>query len=74
MISKEAQELLTKSKSHGLLSNDDFAKFMRNILVSEDGYVIDVGNTEQVNAEIVRRLAVCIEAHPLLWKWFFMVG
>lgn len=39
-----------------------------------DGYVIDTGNWENVNAEVAARLAERIKKHPILWKLFFMVA
>ena len=42
--------------------------------ISEDGYVLDTGNFENVNAEVALRLAEKIKKHPILWKMFFMVA
>lgn len=69
-----AKGMLTKANIEGYLSGFDFSVFMQNVLISEDGYVIDTGNYENVNAEVALRLAEKIKKHPLLWKLFFMVA
>lgn len=66
--------MLTKANIDGCLSGFEFSIFMQNVLISEDGYVIDTGNYENVNAEVALRLAEKIKKHPLLWKFFFMVA
>ena len=50
-----------------------FSRFMQNCLISEHGYIVDTGNYETVNLELMDRLNERIEKHPILWK-FFMVG
>lgn len=55
------------------LSGYEFSIWMQNQLVSEDGYVLDTGNYENVNAEIARRLKIQIDKHPILWNLFFRV-
>lgn len=47
---------------------------MQGLLISEGGYVIDTGNYQNVNDEILRRLKCNIQRHPYLWKKFFMVA
>ena len=71
---KDNKELLEKAYNQGYLSGFDFSVLMQNYLVSENGYVIDTGNYENVNAEVALRLAERIKRHPLLWKLFFMVA
>ena len=44
------------------------------MLISENGYVIDTGNYENVNAEVALRLAQKIKEYPELWEIFFMVA
>lgn len=66
--------ILKRADKEGWLSGFDFSVLMQEFLVSEDGYVIDTGNYENVNAEIALRLARKIKKHPKLWKWFFMVA
>lgn len=58
-----------KSKEHSL-SDKQFAEFMRAMLVSEDGYVIDTGNNESVNAELAVLLHSKWRKHKRLWKKF----
>ena len=68
------EKILYKAYKQGWLSGFDFSVLMQEFLVSEDGYVIDTGNYENVNAEVALRLAEKIKKHPKLWKWFFMVA
>lgn len=68
------EEILNKANKHGYLSGFEFSVFMHEILISENGYVLDTGNYENVNAEVALRLADKIKKHPLIWKMFFMVA
>lgn len=74
IIRKEAKEKLDRAYEQGWLSGFDFSVLMAELLVSENGYVLDTGNYENVNAEIALRLAEKIKRHPKLWEWFFMVA
>ena len=47
---------------------------VKNLLISENGYVLDTGNWENVNAKVALRLVEKIKKHPILWKHFFMVA
>lgn len=71
---KESKEILDKAYEQGWLSSFDFSVLMHSLLISEDGYVIDTGNYENVNAEVALRLAKKINRHPKLWERFFMVA
>lgn len=68
------ETILKRADREGWLSGFDFSVLMQEFLVSEDGYVIDTGNYENVNAEIALRLAEKIKKYPKLWQWFFMVA
>lgn len=70
---RDNKALLDKAYDQGYLSGFDFSVIMHNFLISEDGYVIDTGNYENVNAEVALRLAQKIKDHPELWR-FFMVA
>ena len=70
----DSEEILNKAYEQGWLSGFDFSILMHRLLVSENGYVIDTGNWENVNAEVALRLAEKIKRHPKLWEWFFMVA
>jgi hypothetical protein len=69
-----AKELLQKANRQGWLDGFDFSVLMQRLLISENGYVIDTGNWENVNAEVALRLADNIKKHPLIWKLLFMVA
>lgn len=72
---RDSKEIILKrADREGWLSGFDFSVLMQEFLVSEDGYVIDTGNYENVNAEVALRLAEKIKKHPKLWQWFFMVA
>ena len=71
---RDSKEILDKAYEQGWLSGFDFSVLMHRLLVSENGYVIDTGNYEDVNAEVALRLAEKIKKHPKLWEWFFMVA
>ena len=66
--------LLQKAKNYGYLNGVDFSIVMQNLLISEGGYVIDIGNYENVNAVVAIRLAGKIKKQPWFRKIFFMVG
>lgn len=57
----------------GHVSPEDFAKAMQAILIEKGGYVIDVGSTGQVLAEILLRLKPKVHSKKYFWKKF-MVG
>lgn len=71
---KRSEELLNKANKQAWLSGFDFSLLIQDLLISENGYVIDTGNYENANAEVALRLAKKIKKHPKLWKWFFMVA
>lgn len=68
------EELKHKAYDKGFLTNDEFAFLIQELLVSEDGYVLDTGNGGQVNAEIALRIIKKIKKHPKLWELLFMVA
>ena len=70
---KDNSEILKKAK-RGYLSELEFCELIHNFLISEGGYVLDVGTIRNVNAEVALLLAEKIKKHPLLWKLFFMVA
>lgn len=72
--STKTSDILDKAKAQGYLNGYDFSILVQNLLVSENGYMIDTGNWENVNAEVALRLVEKIKKHPILWKHFFMVA
>ena len=77
MVLKPAQktsDILDNAEIQGYLNGYDFSILVQNLLISENGYVLDTGNWENVNAEIALRLVEKIRKHPILWKLFFMVA
>lgn len=65
---------LEKAQKRGWLGGLEFSVLMQELLVSEQGYVIDTGNYECVNAEVAIRLVEKIKKHPAIWAAFFMVA
>ena len=72
--STKTSDILDKAKAQGYLNGYDFSILVQNLLVSENGYVIDTGNWENVNAEVALRLIEKIKRHPILWTHFFMIA
>lgn len=68
------KDILNKAYQQGWLSGFDFSILIQDMTISENGYVIDTGNWENVNAEVALRLAKQIKKHPILWELFFMVA
>ena len=71
---QDYKDILEKAYNQGWLSGFDFSVLIQRMTISEDGYVLDTGNFENVNAEVALRLAEKIKKHPILWKMFFMVA
>lgn len=73
-MTDRGKEILNKCYQQGWLSGFDFSLLIHDMTISENGYVIDTGNWENVNAEVALRLAEQIKKHPILWKLFFMIA
>ena len=73
-MTDSGKKILNKAYHQGWLSGFDFSLFIQDMTISENGYVIDTGNWENVNAEVALRLAEQIKKHPIIWKLFFMVA
>ena len=70
----EKEGILNKASEKRYLNGFEFSILLQKLLISENGYVIDTGNWENVNAEVALRLVEKIKRHPILWKLFFMVA
>lgn len=70
----EKEGILDKAAKKCYLNGFEFSILIQELLISENGYVIDTGNWENVNAEVALRLVEKIKKHPILWKHFFMVA
>ena len=73
-MTNRGKKILDKAYQQGWLRGFDFSVLIQDMTISENGYVIDTGNWENVNAEVALRLAEQIKKHPILWKLFFMVA
>ena len=71
---QKTSDILDNAEIQGYLNGFEFSILIHNLLISENGYVIDTGNWENVNAEVAFRLVEKIKKHPILWKHFFMVA
>ena len=65
---------IEKAYEDGYLSGFDFSLLIQDLLIHDGEYVLDIGNYENVNAEVALRLAKNIKKHPKRWKKYFMVG
>lgn len=74
MYEHDRKGTIEKAYSQGWLSGFDFSVLIQDFLISPDGYVIDTGNWENVNAVCAISLAEKIRKHPLNWKLFFMIA
>ena len=74
MYERDRKGTIEKAYSQGWLSGFDFSVLIQDFLISHDGYVIDTGNWENVNAVCAVSLAEKIRKHPLIWKLFFMIA
>ena len=70
----EKEGILDKAAEKCYLNGFEFSILIHNLLISENGYVIDTGSWENVNAEVALRLVEKIKKHSILWKHFFMVA
>ena len=70
---EKVEENLAKAHKDGYLTGFDFSLLVQDLLISKDGYVIDTGNYENVNAVVASSLVNKIKKHPLIWSLFFMV-
>ena len=68
------KERLEWAKEKGFMTGMEFSLFIQDLLISEDGYVIDTGTYENVNAVAALELVKKIKKHPILWKMFFMIA
>lgn len=64
-MTTKGKEILNKAYLQGWLSGFDFSLLVQDMTISENGYVIDTGNWENVNAEVALRLAEQIKKHPI---------
>lgn len=71
---KKAKEILAKTEKQNFIDGFDFSIAIQDLLISEDGWVIDTGNYTNVNAECLIRLMDKIKKHPFIWKLFFMIA
>lgn len=51
-----------------------FSQFFQRAFISENGYIVDTGNFETVNREMIDLVYEKIKKHPILWKVFFMIA
>lgn len=52
----------------------EFSRFIQSIFISENGYITDTGNFENVNLELMYRIKEKVEKHPHLFSKFFTVA
>ena len=71
---KTIKNLKEKYYNRPYITGFEFSIAIQDLLILEDGYVIDTGNYENVNCVILRELIRKIKKHPIIWSIFFMVA
>lgn len=62
-------ELINKAHSKGRLTNDEALYILINMFLKEDEYILDIGDYEMANAEIVLRLkGKEKQLHKIFWR------
>lgn len=62
-------ELVNKAHSKGRLTNDEALYILKKMFLKEDEYVLDTGDNEMVNAEIILRLeGKEKQLHKIFWR------
>lgn len=51
-----------------------FSRFIQGIFISRHGWIVDTGNFQTVNYQLMFDILYKIKKHPLLWRLFFMVA
>ena len=46
--------------------------FFQALIISDNGYVVDAGNFQTVNKEILENILNNVKKHPKLWKLFMV--
>lgn len=50
-----------------------FSEFIQSAFVNENAWLIDTGSFRNVNDVLISRIAEKIQAHPKIWKKYFVV-
>lgn len=62
-------ELVNKARYKGRLTNDEALYILIKMFLKEDEYVLDTGDNEMVNAEIILRLkGKEKQLHKIFWR------
>ena len=66
-------------KNKTIMTNDDIfseylelSRFIQALFISDDGYVIDTGNFQTVNREILQDIFENVKAHKKSWEMFMV--
>ena len=51
-----------------------FSRFIQGAFISPGAWIIDTGNYQTVNRELIEDIYYKIRKHPLIWKLFFRVA
>ena len=51
-----------------------FSRFIQGAFISPGAWIIDTGNYQTVNRELIEDIYCKIKKHPLIWKLFFRVA
>lgn len=50
-----------------------FSRFIQRAFISSGAWIIDTGNYQTVNRELIEDIYYKIKKHPLIWELFFRV-
>lgn len=73
-INLNLNRTITKAYYEGYITDKEFCIFFTNLLISENGYIMDCGSGEQCNAKVLLLLVEKIRKHPFVWKTFFSIA
>lgn len=73
-VNLNLDKTITKAYYEGYLTDNEFCKFVTNLLISKNGYIMDWGTGEQGNAQALLLLVEKIRKHPYIWKKFFSIA
>lgn len=68
----ERSPLLEKAYREGSLTDSEFREVIQSFLISKDGWVLDTGSGDNVNAEVALRFMAKVREHPHLWTLFMV--
>jgi len=71
---EDALAKFNKAYDEDIYANEylELSRFLQALFISNGGYVIDTGNFQTVNREILEDILEKVKKHPKLWKLFMV--